>query len=255
MKSHSYNYIQKQKEEKTKLINGFSKLNKEEKLEKVSEFLSDKVQSIKDYKSFWHPDKDIQKRFDEFSENTISNYFFPYGISPNVIINGKSYLVPMAIEESSVVAAASKSAKYWASRGGFKSRVLSVSKIGQVHFLYEGGKEKLFDFFPELKHRLIEKAKPITENMENRGGGIEDIELVDMTHEMDNYFQLKATFNTVDSMGANFINSCLEEFAAEMEKAITESPVFEGKEKDITIIMSILSNYTPDCVVETWVEC
>jgi len=255
MKSHSYNYIQKQKEERTKLINGFSKLNKEEKLEKVSEFLSDKVQSIKDYKSFWHPDKDIQKRFDEFSENTISNYFFPYGISPNVIINGKSYLVPMAIEESSVVAAASKSAKYWASRGGFKSRVLSVSKIGQVHFLYEGGKEKLFDFFPELKHRLIEKAKPITENMENRGGGTEDIELVDMTHEMDNYFQLKATFNTVDSMGANFINSCLEEFAAEMEKAITESPVFEGKEKDITIIMSILSNYTPDCVVETWVEC
>ncbi len=254
MKSHSSRYISQTKEQ-AKIINGFSKLSKEEKLDRVANFLSDKEKALDEYKSFWHPDKEIQKRFDEFSENTISNYYFPYGIAPNVIINNKSYLVPMAIEESSVVAAASKSAKYWASRGGFKAKVISVSKIGQVHFLYGGSKEKLFKFFPELKPRLIEKVKPITENMEERGGGIEDIELIDMTHEMDDYYQLKATFNTVDSMGANFINSCLEEFAAEMEKAIAESPYFEEHEKDITIIMSILSNYTPDCVVETWVEC
>jgi hydroxymethylglutaryl-CoA reductase len=140
MKSHSSRYISL-KEEQAKIINGFSKLSKEEKLDRVANFLSDKKKALAEYKSFWHPDKAIQKRFDEFSENTISNYYFPYGIAPNVIINNKSYLVPMAIEESSVVAAASKSAKYWATRGGFKAKVISVSKIGQVHFLYGGSKE------------------------------------------------------------------------------------------------------------------
>lgn len=255
MKSHSSNYIAKANQQQSKIINGFSKLNKEEKLRKVAEFLKNKEKSIEEFKSFWHQDKDLQKRFDEFSENTISNYYFPYGIAPNVVINGKSYLVPMAIEESSVVAAASKSAKYWAMRGGFHARVLSVSKIGQVHFLYTGEKQKLFNAFPDIKKQLIKRAAPITENMEERGGGIEDIELVDMTSEMDDYYQLKATFNTVDSMGANFINSCLEEFAAALEKYVVESSAFSRDEKDITIIMSILSNYTPDCVVEAWVEC
>ncbi|MDZ7776254.1 MAG: hydroxymethylglutaryl-CoA reductase, degradative [Bacteroidales bacterium] len=255
MKSHTNNYIAKSHTRQSKIINGFSKLTKEEKLNKISEFLQNSNESVREFKSFWHADKKIQKRIDEFSENTISNYYFPYGIAPNVVINGKSYLVPMTIEESSVVAAASKSAKYWAARGGFHAKVISVSKIGQVHFIYNGNVEKLYEEFPRIKSALIERAKPITANMEERGGGIQDIELVDKTDDMEGYFQLKATFNTVDSMGANFINSCLEEFAAGLQKYFDEHAVFEPHEKDIQIIMSILSNYTPECLVECWVEC
>lgn len=255
MKSYSTNYIEKSHQEESKIINGFSKLSKEEKLEKISDFLNNKKAAVQEFKSFWHPDKKIQQRIDEFSENTVSNYYFPYGIAPNVVINGKSYLVPMTIEESSVVAAASKSAKYWAARGGFHAKVIAVSKIGQVHFTYQGDKEKLFKEFPAIKTDLIKRAKPITTNMEARGGGIQDIELVDKTNEMAGYYQLKATFNTVDSMGANFINSCLEEFAEGLVKYVAENERFEDSEKDIQIIMSILSNYTPDCLVECWVEC
>jgi hydroxymethylglutaryl-CoA reductase len=91
--------------------------------------------------------------------------------------------------------------------------------------------------------------------MRQRGGGILDIELIDMTDEIDNYYQLKAKFETVDSMGANFINSCLEEFGIILKKFLGEMDVFEGREKECEIIMAILSNYTPECLVRTYVEC
>lgn len=68
------------------------------------------------------------KKHDEFIENTVANYYLPMGVAPNFLINDKIYTVPMAIEESSVVAAASKSAKFWLSRGGFKSKIISTKK-------------------------------------------------------------------------------------------------------------------------------
>ncbi len=160
----------------------------------------------------------------------------------------------MVIEESSVVAAASNAAKFWSKFGGFHTEITSVTKVGQVHFTWTGETNKLRKVFPELKNRLIKKVKPITANMEERGGGIIDIQLLDKTEDMENYYQLFATFDTVDSMGANFINSCLEEFAAELKTFLSDSSYFTGYEKDVNIIMSILSNYTPECRVKCWVE-
>ncbi|MDP1171735.1 hypothetical protein, partial [Klebsiella pneumoniae] len=86
------------------------KLSKEEKLKKTASLFPNPEETEKEFKSFNHPDKNKQKVFDEFSENTITNYYVPDGVVPNVMINGKSYMLPMVIEESSVVAAASKSA-------------------------------------------------------------------------------------------------------------------------------------------------
>jgi hydroxymethylglutaryl-CoA reductase len=91
--------------------------------------------------------------------------------------------------------------------------------------------------------------------MVKRGGGIKDIELVDKTSEIPDYYQLMATFETVDSMGANFINTCLEEFSSELRAFFSESPYFEEEEKNCEVIMAILSNYTPDCLVKVSVEC
>ena len=116
------------------ILKGFSKLLKEDKLKAVAEYIENPSEFINLLKSFWYQDKDKQKQFDEFSENTISNYHVPYGVSPNVIINGKTYIVPMVIEESSVVAAASAAAKFWGERGGFHAEVVDVKKVGQVHF-------------------------------------------------------------------------------------------------------------------------
>lgn len=217
--------------------------------------MDNQVETVELLKGFWHSDQNKQKVFDEFSENTISNFYIPYGVAPNFIINEQAYLVPLVIEESSVVAAASSGARFWSEHGGFKSEVKGVTKIGQVHFLWKGDKKKLLFVFDELKLFLRQRTKDITSNMEARGGGILDFELIDLTEEIDNYYQIKTSFDTRDSMGANFINSCLEEFAVSIKEFFSDNSIFEGKEKECQIIMSILSNYTPDCLVRTWVEC
>ena len=232
------------------IIEGFSQLNKEEKLKLVSKYTKDAAKAEELYKSFWIKDTKSAKIFDEFSENTISLYGLPYGIVPNFMINGKKYILPMVTEESSVVAAAAKSAKFWSNFGGFKAKVISSVKTGHVHFLWTGDYEKLKELFPELKKRLYERTNDITANMQKRGGGILDIVLVNKTTELDNYYKIMASFETVDSMGANFINSCLEEFADELKVFADEKQLEKPN-----VIMSILSNYTPDCVVECSVEC
>ena len=239
-----------------KTITGFSKLSKLEKIEWITDtYFKDALSAKSLLKQYWNDDKKLQQLHDEFIENTITNYYLPLGVAPNFLINKKVYAIPMAIEESSVVAAASKAAKFWFDRGGFKTKVISTEKIGQVHFMFQGESTKLEQFFKVIKPKLIENAKPLTKNMEKRGGGILDIQLKNKTQDIDNYYQLHATFETLDAMGANFINSCLEQFAETLKEEAQNFELFSSEEKNIQIIMSILSNYVPNCLVRAEVSC
>ena len=232
-------------------ISGFSKLSKSEKIEWLLDtYFSNKEDARNLVQQYWNSDEKLQKLHDDFIENTITNYYLPLGVAPNFSINNKLYTIPMAIEESSVVAAASKAAKFWLDRGGFKAEVISTEKIGQVHFTYSGNFEALLSFFESVKPKLIEDTKAITKNMERRGGGILDIELKNKTEDLEHYYQLHATFETLDAMGANFINSCLEQFAKTF-KAEAQAQL----EDDVNIVMSILSNYVPNCLVRAEVSC
>lgn len=235
-----------------KFIEGFSKKSKQEKTEAISRFFEYPEEAKSTLKYFNHPNPAIQEMINEFSENTISNFHLPYSISPNFRINGESYHVPMVIEESSVVAAASKSAKFWYNLGGFQTEIVDTEKVGQVHFLWKDDKEKLIARFDELKSLLINGTEDITENMRKRGGGIKDIVLKDLTDKEEHVMQLFATFETADSMGANFVNSCLEKFADLFRNWHREQEEF--KEDGLEIVMSILSNLTPNCLVKCWVE-
>ncbi|HOW25282.1 MAG TPA: hydroxymethylglutaryl-CoA reductase, degradative [Bacteroidales bacterium] len=237
------------------MVTGFSKLSKEDKLRYVVSHFQDPDRVYAELTSYWYGNTEVQKKLDEFIENTITNYYFPLGIAPNFMINGKLYMVPMVIEESSVVAAASNSAKFWAERGGFRTRVISTVKTGHVHFIYNGRPETLKASFPGLRRHFFEGTEEMTQNMRKRGGGILDIELVDKTADLPNYYQIRATFETVDSMGANFINSCLEEFARIMKEHMVTCEDLGKNERCCEIIMAILSNYTPECLVEASVEC
>jgi len=220
----------------SKTINGFSKLNKEEKIEWLaSNFFKDKEAGILTLKSYWSSNEKLQKLHDDFIENTLSNFYIPYAVAPNFLINGKDYAIPMAIEESSVVAAVALVAKFWSTRGGFKTTVINTTKVGQVHFMFSGDEKELQAYFNSIKSELFTVTNDITKNMRKRGGGILDIEL-----------KLHVTFETKDSMGANFINTCLEAMANR----------FKNTDKlDIQIVMSILSNYVPDCLVRAEVSC
>ena len=235
-------------------IKGFSKLSKEAKLQWLTtNNFEDSEEAQKVFRTYWHEDGDLQKKHDEFIENTMTNYFMPYGVAPNFEINGKLHTIPMAIEESSVVAAASKSASYWKERGGFKVEVISTEKIGHVHFMYEGDATPLFDNIHLLEEQLRAVTAELTANMESRGGGITSITLVDKRPQLAHYFQLEVCFETCDSMGANFINSNLEVMAGSLEQFAKDHVQLEANK--LEVVMRILSNYTPHCIVKASVSC
>lgn len=237
-------------------VTGFSKLSKEEKINWIAkEYFLNPEQAINLIKRYWNTDSKIQQLHDDFIENTLTNFYMPLGVAPNFFINGKQYTIPMVIEESSVVAAAAKSAKFWSTRGGFKTTIIGTEKIGQVHFMYQGDVIKLKEFFLKIKNKFFTETESITKNMQKRGGGILDIELRNKSQSIPNYFQLHATFDTKDSMGANFINSCLEQFAKTLKEEARSFESFSVAEKNIEVVMSILSNYVPNCVVRAAVSC
>ncbi|MFM2268198.1 MAG: hypothetical protein RL757_1639 [Bacteroidota bacterium] len=236
-----------------KIINGFSKLSKHQKIDwLVQNYLNNDPEAAQTLQTFWQSDADLQRTIDGFSENTLSNFVIPFGVAPNFLINGKTYCVPMAIEESSVVAAASSAAKFWLDRGGFKTEILGTKKVGQLHFLWAGNPEILGGghFQQKMFATLREEATHLTANMEKRGGGIETIEIIDFTDKEKSYFQIKATFQTCDSMGANFINSVLEQFGETLKWWLETETQIAPK-----IVMAILSNYTPECLVRASVSC
>ncbi|MFH7012021.1 hydroxymethylglutaryl-CoA reductase, degradative [Flavobacterium sp. FlaQc-52] len=236
-------------------VAGFSKLSKNEKINWIANtYFSTPDEALKIIRNYWNSDHKLQQLHDEFIENTITNLYIPLGVAPNFLINGTYKTIPMAIEESSVVAAASKAAKFWATRGGFKATVMNTEKIGQVHFTFNGDAEKLQLFFDQIKPKFFSDTQSITKNMQQRGGGILDIQLRDKRNLLDNYFQLHATFETKDSMGANFINSCLEQFATTLKEEAQNSDLFAENET-LQVVMSILSNYVPNCVVRAEVSC
>jgi hydroxymethylglutaryl-CoA reductase len=237
-------------------VEGFSKLSKEEKINWIANrYTANPEGTVALLKGYWSGDQQLQQLHDEFIENTLTNFYLPLGVAPNFLINGKLLAIPMAIEESSVVAAASKSAKFWLTRGGFRAEVLGTEKIGQVHFLFKGDPRELRVFVAGIQETLRADAALLTGNMQKRGGGISAIELRDKTSEMKGYYQLHCTFETLDAMGANFINSCLEQFAATLVREAGLHAAFANLEAPVEILMSILSNYVPNCLVRAEVRC
>ena len=233
---------------------GFSKLTKTEKVNwLVNAYFNGDATAQTIITRYWNEDEKLQELHDGFSENTISNFYFPFSLAPNFLINDKLVTIPMAIEESSVVAAASKAAKFWLDRGGFKTRIKSTIKSGQVHIMYNGLSSEMDAFYAFAKADFLESIQSINASMKKRGGGLQSLELLNKTAELDGYYQLHATFETVNAMGANFINTTLEQLATTLREKASQ---FKGFSKGAPeVIMSILSNYVPECVVNVAVSC
>ena len=236
-----------------KTISGFSKLSKMGKIKwLVENFFKDPETVKRELASYLLANEEQQRILDGFSENTISNYPLPLGIAPNFLVNGVTYVVPMVTEESSVVAAAASAAKFWLDKGGIHCKVLGTIKTGQVHFLWYGNPKLIASHADELAAHLILTCKGITANMDERGGGIKNISLLNLCDQEPGYYQLLVECDTRDSMGANFINSVLERCAEALPGWFEEH--LPDNVPAPEVIMSILSNYTPDCRVHAWVE-
>lgn len=237
------------------VLKGFSKYDKDQRINALIQKYGFGSNLADWLATFEITDKTTQKIIDDLSENPISSFLLPYSIAPNFMVNGKNLFFPLVSEESSVVAALANAAGFWARRGGFHAEVLGTEKKGQVHFIWKGNPEKLNALFPEIREKLKAECKFLTAKMEERGGGINSIELQNKSHVLPGYFQLDAGFETCDAMGANFINSCLEQFGKSLQDYFRSSEKLSADERDCEIIMSILSNYTPESRVRAWVEC
>ena len=221
-------------------ISGFSKLSAAEKRRVIAEHCLDSADDKKRFEAFHFSDEALQQKFEQFSENTLTNHALPFGVIPNVLVDDKLYHVPAVVEESSVVAAASKAASFWYERGGFKTIAQESTKNGQVYFEWFDDVEWLRNNESTFFDQLAESTAGLTSNMEKRGGGIRRFLLEPMPGISENTVKLTVEVNTADSMGANFINSVLEAIA-------TEIPVFAQKHNRTApeVLMAILSNYTP----------
>ncbi|KRK96583.1 hydroxymethylglutaryl-CoA reductase, degradative [Companilactobacillus futsaii] len=162
---------------------------------------------------------------DSLSENQIGSFSLPYGFATDFFVNGKDYLVPMVIEEPSVIAAASNGAKRIKNSGGFKTfpskRIvygqIVLEKITDDHFMQlEQNSSEIFNFAQNAHPSLIK-----------RGGGVVSLKF----NHCDEFTEVELGIDTVDAMGANMVNSILEKTAHKIVELTNDD-----------VLCSILSN-------------
>ena len=155
---------------------------------------------------------------DHMIENVIGRYSLPIGVARNFIINGREYLIPMVIEEASVVAAASNGARIVKSCGGFSAEADTSCMIGQIQVLYlenlKQAKEKLLD----QKEYLLEIAAQTCPNLIKRGGGPKDLQIHEFPETtVGPMLVIHLLMDVCDVMGANLIDTALEAIAPKVE--------------------------------------
>ncbi|MFW6385669.1 MAG: hydroxymethylglutaryl-CoA reductase, degradative [Candidatus Hadarchaeota archaeon] len=202
-------------------ISGFYKLSPEERLKLVKEIsgLSKKESEILEENGSLSI-----KQADKMLENVIGTFELPFGIAVNFLINGKDYLIPMVIEESSVVAAASNGAKIARKNGGFKTESTDPIMIGQIQITdledIESAKRKIDD----RKEDILKLANQQDPTLIEAGGGARDLELREINTEKGNILVAHLLIDTKDAMGANAVNTMAEAVAPMIEE-ITDGNV------------------------------
>ena len=177
---------------------------------------------------------------DKMIENVIGVMGLPVGLGLNFLINDKEYLVPLVVEEPSIVAALSSAAKLVRAAGGFRAESTRPILIGQVQVVDVAHASKAQAALLRRKDEIINLANSLHPNMVARGGGAEDIEVIihaspDGGRDM---VVLHLLVDTCDAMGANLVNTMCEGVAPLVE-AITGGKVF----------LRILSNLTDRALV------
>lgn len=207
---------------KTSSYSGFYKLSPEDRLKEVSEFtgISEEEQKI-----IKEPGAlDIDKA-DHMIENVIGTFQFPMGVALNFVVNGKDYVIPMVIEEPSVVAAASNAAKMARETGGFFASNTGSVMIAQIQIIDVAdpnyAKMKIY----ENKDKIIEICNAKDPVLVKFGGGVEDIEVRVIESSVGEMVVVHLKVNTLDAMGANAVNTMAEAVAPFIEE-ITGGKVY-----------------------------
>jgi hydroxymethylglutaryl-CoA reductase len=159
------------------------------------------------------------ERADYIIENVVGVFGLPLGIATNFIINGRQVLVPMVVEEPSVVAGASYMAKLVRADGGFTADTTESEMIGQIQVLDVPDMEKACHQLQEHKSDLLTLANQIDKVIISLGGGARDLEIrILQDTAVGSMLVVHLIFDTRDAMGANTVNSAVELLAPEIEE-------------------------------------
>lgn len=209
-------------------ISGFYKLSMDERRKLLSELVNlnqDEIEILNTLGYF------KQNQIDTLIENVIGSYQLPFGLAFNFKINNKDYIIPMVIEEPSVVAAASNAAKFARKHGGFfsenvRSIMISQIQITQIQNI-EYAKKQILD----NKDQILKIANDQDPLLNELGGGALDLEIRELDTKRGKMLIIHLLVNVLDAMGANIVNTMAEAVSPYIEE------VTEGK-----IYLRILSN-------------
>ncbi|HIE36994.1 TPA: hydroxymethylglutaryl-CoA reductase, degradative [Candidatus Geothermarchaeota archaeon] len=217
-------------------IPGFYKLSLDERLRKIAELVDLTSDDIKILKSFGEINPQV---LDAMIENVIGVYPLPYGVAVNFRINGRDYIVPMVVEESSVVAAASNAARLLRDGDGIESISTDQIMIGQIQLIkiddLDGSAKTILD----NKERLLEVANMQSKTLRRLGGGAKDIIVRRLETRMGDMLIVHIYVDVKDAMGANIVNTMCEALGPVLEE------LTGGK-----ALLKILSNYTDRRIVK-----
>jgi hydroxymethylglutaryl-CoA reductase len=224
--------------EKTSRIQGFYKLDMGERLKIVAEWAGLTEEEVRTLSNLGGLPREIA---DSMIENVIGGMTYPFAVAVNFRINGRDYLVPMVIEEPSVVAAASNAAKMLREGEGIKSVAGPQEMIGQIHIV--GARAPFYKAMRilEAKQELLEEARRSASTIVSLGGGPREIDVRVVDSAMGPIIVVHIIVDVLDAMGANTINTIVESIAPRIEE-------LTGGEARLRII----SNYATRRIVRAW---
>lgn len=231
------------------LLEGFSKLKIEERFQRLLDL---QAITIQDLQYLQHGGiKDITLA-DKLIENGIGYFQIPLGIATNFCIDAQDYVVPLAVEETSIIAALSKTAKWVKRNGEIRTWITGNCIIGQIQLAKVKNYQRFSALFNENKKFLIEQANlGVAANMLKRGGGVIDLQLRHITRPDDEAMAvIHLMMNTCDAMGANIINQVLEFLKQPIEnltgECVTMCILSNLNDTKLTTARVLIKNIAPE---------
>lgn len=227
-------------ESKTSRIPEFYRKSIDERLRIVAEYAGLTEDEVRLLKNFGNLDPKIA---DSMIENVIGGMTYPFAVAVNFLINGKDYLVPMVIEEASVVAAASNAARFMRRDGGIKSITTGSLMIGQIQVV--GLKDPWYKRMLVLEHKdeILQRANEADAALVSVGGGAKDVEARVVEHSTGPMLIVHLIVDVKDAMGANAVNTMAERVAPLIER------ITGGR-----VLLRIISNLADKRLVRSYVK-
>ncbi|OGV26207.1 MAG: hydroxymethylglutaryl-CoA reductase, degradative [Legionellales bacterium RIFCSPHIGHO2_12_FULL_37_14] len=203
------------------LFQGFSKLTREERFLRLKDMGALSAEDINFLQTGGVEDLVFAEKF---IENSIGYFELPLGVATYFKIDNKDYVIPLAVEETSIIAALSKTAKWISEQGEITTSITGTGILGQIQLQHVKNFSQLQQIFLQHKNELIKLVnREVLSSMVKRGGGVIDMQLRHIPyHDGKDMAVIHVTMESCDAMGANAINQALEFLKNPLEELSNE---------------------------------